>query len=518
MHWKVPAKLSADEQRLVARMRRTSRFFVFLREIRAELFTPEFQEELASAYEPRGQHPVPPALLAMVMLLQAYTQTSDAGAVEEAEMNPRWQLVLGNLGEEVAPFGQGSLPRFRERLTAHDLDRKLLERTVELARKTGAFGWQKLKAAFDSSPLRGRGRVLDTWNLIGQAMGKLVAALAKIAGVDAHEVVAEAGLTLLSGSSTKAALDIDWDDHDQRSDALQRLVGEAQALLDWARERASDAMDKREVEAAATLLERVLHQDTEPDPDRPTRVRIRKGVATERVCSVGDPDMRHGRKSRSQAFSGYKRYIAMSVEAPLILAAETRPANVVERDAVPSLVDQIAPFGELEEVFIDRGFLAHPEIAQLDRDGVKIRCRPWREPTKPGHFGKSAFAIDFRRRLVTCPAGSSAQYSADSPTARFDQETCARCPQRPKCTDSKEGRTVTLHPHERLHRKLANRRATKRGRLELRGRVVVEHRLARIGNLQTDRARYKGTRKNTLDLRRHAVVANLLELQAALAA
>jgi hypothetical protein len=31
----------------------------------------------------------------------------------------------------------------------HDLDRKLLDRTVELARKTGGFGWQKLKAALD---------------------------------------------------------------------------------------------------------------------------------------------------------------------------------------------------------------------------------------------------------------------------------------------------------------------------------------------------------------------------------
>ncbi|MBK8716170.1 MAG: transposase [Deltaproteobacteria bacterium] len=170
MLWKVPTKLSAEEQRLVARMRKPSRFFVFLREIRAELFTPEFQEELARAYEPRGQEPVPPALLAMVVLLQAYTQTSDAAAVEEAEMNPRWQLVLGLLGEEKAPFGQGSLPRFRERMAAHDLDRRLLERTVELAKRTGGFGWQKLKAAFDSSPLRGRGRVADTWNLIGQAM------------------------------------------------------------------------------------------------------------------------------------------------------------------------------------------------------------------------------------------------------------------------------------------------------------------------------------------------------------
>ncbi|MBK6916492.1 MAG: IS1182 family transposase [Deltaproteobacteria bacterium] len=518
MLWKVPTKLSAEEQRLVARMRKPSRFFVFLREIRAELFTPEFQEELARAYEPRGQEPVPPALLAMVVLLQAYTQTSDAAAVEEAEMNPRWQLVLGLLGEEKAPFGQGSLPRFRERMAAHDLDRRLLERTVELAKRTGGFGWQKLKAAFDSSPLRGRGRVADTWNLIGQAMGKLVSALAKIAAVEEDTIIAEARLTLLQGSSIKAALDIDWDDHDQRSEALQRLVGEAQALLDWARARAPDAMKEREVEQAAVLLERVLHQDTEPDPERPRRVRIRKGVAEDRVCSVGDPEMRHGRKTRSQAFNGYKRYIATSIDAPLVLAAEARPANQPEREAVPSLVDQVAPYGELDELFIDRGFLAHPEIAALDRDGVQVRCRPWREQNKHGRFGKSAFKIDLRRRLVTCPSGKQAEYSANTPTAYFGAETCDRCRLRARCTDAKAGRAIRIHPHESLHRKLEARRATEHGRQHLRARVVVEHRLARIGGLQSDRARYKGARKNTLDLRRHAAVANLIELQAALAA
>lgn len=518
MLWKVPAELKPQEKRLVERMRKRSRFFVFLREIRAELFDGAFQKELAAVYEPRGQDPVPPALLAMVMLLQAYTGTGDAAAVDEAEMDQRWQLVLGTLGQEKAPFGQGSLCRFRERMAKHDLDRKLLERTVALARKSGGFGWQKLKAALDSSPLRGGGRVADTWNLIGQAMAKLVSALARIANVDENTIIAEAGLTLLTGSSIKAALDIDWDDHDERGDALQRLVGEAQALLDWARVRAADAMKEEEVEDAAALLQRVLHQDTEPDPDRPKRVRIRKGVAEDRVCSVGDPEMRHGRKTRTQAFNGYKRYIVTSVDAPLVLAAEARPANVPEKESVPSLLEQVSSMGELDELFIDRGFLAHPEIAKLDRKGVKIRCRPWRDQTKHGRFGKHDFDIDLRRRIVTCPAGKQATYSKKTSAAYFGPEVCRRCRLRARCTDATNGRSIRVHDEESLLRKLAARRATKSGRRILRIRVAVEHRLARISALQSDRARYKTTRKNTLDLRRHAAVANLIELQAALAA
>src|SRR5262249_15320747 len=143
------------------------KLYVFLREIRSELFDDEFQAELARAYDPRGAEPLPAAMLAMVTLLQAYDKTGDADAVVTAQMDKRWQLVLGCLGTEEAPFSQGVLPQFRERMIEYELDKKLLDRTVELAKRTGKFGWQHLKAALDSSPLFGAGRVLDTWNLIG---------------------------------------------------------------------------------------------------------------------------------------------------------------------------------------------------------------------------------------------------------------------------------------------------------------------------------------------------------------
>lgn len=515
MRWNVPKELTTEERRLVGRMRRKSKFYVFLREIRGELFDEVFEAELMGAYKPRGQKPVPPALLAMVSLLQAYTGLSDADAVDEAEMDQRWQLVLGTLGQEEAPFGQGSLPRFRSRLAEHDLDRRLVERTVELAKKTGAFGWQKLKAALDSSPLRGAGCVEDCWNLIGRAMAKMVDILAEVCDVPPIVIIQDAALSVLQGPSIKAALDIDWNDKQQRSEALQRVINEGKALLTWARTHASEVMSQPKVREAAKLLERVLDQDTEPDPDRPGRVRIRQGVAVDRVCSVGDPDMRHGRKSRSKAFNGYKRYITTLVDVPLILCAEARPANVPEREAVPSLVSPLHTFGELESLYIDRGFLAHAEVTKLDRRGIKILCRPWRTQWNSERFGKRDFRIDLRRRLVTCPAGQTASYHPRNKIAVFG-ERCSTCQLRERCTESAKGRAVRVHEQESLHRKLAARSATKQGRKSLRPRVAVEHRLARIGALQTDRARYKGTRNNTLDLRRHAAVANLIEIHAAL--
>ena len=66
IRWQVPQELSAAEQRVAAKLHRIGKFYVFLREIRAELFDEAFEAELAAAYRPRGVAPLPPALLAMV--------------------------------------------------------------------------------------------------------------------------------------------------------------------------------------------------------------------------------------------------------------------------------------------------------------------------------------------------------------------------------------------------------------------------------------------------------------------
>src|SRR6187399_246698 len=109
IRWSVPVELSAEESAIASKLPRVGKFYVFLRTIRSELFDDAFQAELAAVYQPRGTRPVPPALLAMVLLLQAYAQAGDAEAVENATVDLRWQLVLDCLGAPRAPFSQGAL-------------------------------------------------------------------------------------------------------------------------------------------------------------------------------------------------------------------------------------------------------------------------------------------------------------------------------------------------------------------------------------------------------------------------
>ena len=124
---------------------------MFLRQHRHALFADVFQQELLSLYkdQPQGQPPVPPAQLALAIILQAYTQVSDDEVIEATTMDRRWQMVLDCLDCDTPPFSKGTLVAFRQRLIAQQMDRRLLERTVDLATATSAVGPRQLRAALD---------------------------------------------------------------------------------------------------------------------------------------------------------------------------------------------------------------------------------------------------------------------------------------------------------------------------------------------------------------------------------
>jgi len=391
MHWDVPTQLSAAERRLCKDLERRGRFYIFLRRVRHLLVDESLEAEFAKAYgKPRGTKPVPPALLVMVWLLQRYSGVSDADAVLTAKMDQRWQLVLGCLGADKAPFSQGVLVAFRERLIAHGLDKMILDRTVALAKETGLFGWKNLTAKMDSSPLIGSGRIEDSWNLLGRALSVVVTCSAAAFGLSREQVQAEAGLTVLSGSSLKAALDIDWDDPVQQHLALQRLLREVEALEGWVAAQMHRAEPDESLSEALAAMRKVLAQDFEPDPDGGGS-RIRRGVARDRMASLGDPEMRHGRKSRSKRFTGYKRHIV--TVSGIVVEAIVAPANQAEHEMAAPLLDAAKAHGVVDEAQLDRGYLGSPAILEFHDSGGNVICKPWLF-RNGGRFTKDAFRID----------------------------------------------------------------------------------------------------------------------------
>ncbi len=498
-----PRVLPSPAEQAVLMRSKHAWLFIFLRQQRHVLFTDAFQAELALLYRDsrRGQPPVPPAQLALATILQAYTGVSDDAAIELTTMDRRWQIVLDCLDATTPPFSNGTLVAFRQALIARDLDRRLIERTVEMAATSGLFGSRGLRAALDASPLWGAGRGEDPDTLIGHALRKALRVIARQQGRELATVAAEAGAEIVAATSLKAALDLDWDDPQARVCARTEVLAALNAVEAWLDGTSPAPM----IAARLACATRVCVQDVECAADGTPA--LRRGVSKERLISIEDPQMRHGRKSKTPLFNGYKRQVLHDLASGLVRAVGVTPANRPEAavtDAV--LADRARQAMLLTEIHIDRGYLSSGLVQQRP-EGLAIYCKAW-TIHNGARFPKTAFVLDWATHQMRCPAGEVRGFTPGG-TVHFPAALCAACPLRPRCTTSSHGRSVTIHPDEQLLAQLRAHQQTVEGRAQLRERVAVEHTLAQIGQWQGKRARYRGERKNLFDLRRTAVVHNL---------
>ena len=514
--WTPPQGTTKQEERLLARLGRVRKLLGFLRRHRHELVDDAFQSQLEAMYRKSGagREAVAPGLMAMAMLVQGYLGASDAELVELTVVDLRVQMVLGCLGAAEPPFAQGTFQGFRERMLAHDMDRRLLERTVELARSTKEFDPKKLprtlRVGIDSCPLEGAGRVEDTFNLLGHAARRVAECAAELLKWPMDRVCREAGCPLLLASSLKAGLDIDWNDTAEKAEAIKTVTGQLDALRAFLQQRLPEELAKPPLEEHVRTLEQIRGQDLEPDPGGGGGERIRDGVARDRRVSIEDPDMRHGRKTKTKSFNGYKRHLAADLDTDLVLAAVVTPANRPEEEAAPSLKADIERQKlSIGGLFIDRGYVNSVIVDEVLANRGEVVCKAWN--SRNGTlFPKSAFAVNIRDRTVTCPAGQSQAFELGS-TVEFDADLCASCSLRAKCTSAEmgHGRTISIAENEQLQQRFRKLQQSPAGRRKLRERTGIEHRLAHLSQRQGRRARYRGTRKNTFDVRRASAIQNL---------
>jgi hypothetical protein len=432
--------------------------------------------------------------------------------IELTVVDLRVQMVLGCLGAEQPPFSQGALQEFRNRLIAAALDRRVLERTVELAKATKAFDPRKLpktlRVAIDSSPLEGAGRVEDTVNLLAHAARNVVSCAAGLLGWTDERVCRQAGIPLLVESSIKRALDIDWNDAVEKTEAINTFLRQLDSLHAWIARQLPGALAKPPLKESVETLVQIRTQDLEPDPAGGAR--IREGVAEDRRVSIADTEMRHGRKTKSKRFNGFKRHIAADIDRGLILACAITAANRPEDEAMPSLTVDMAHQGlDVDHLLIDRGYINSPLVDEVLARRGKIVCKPWKS-RNGSLFPKSAFTLNIRNRTIECPNGQ-VQGFAFGTVVEFDPDVCDRCPLRAQCTTAEfgSGRSVAIAENEPLQQRLRKQIQTSAGRQALRERTMIEHKLAHISQRQGNHARYIGIRKNTFDLRRASAIQNL---------
>jgi len=496
-------------------------FYGFLAQHGRELFR---DDDFAALYCPdNGRPSVPPSLLAMALLLQAYDRVSDQEATERAAFDMRWKVALGiELDEQ--PFAKSTLQLFRAQLVIHDRAQAIFRRSLEYARQQGYIKGRKMRLALDSTIVLGHGAVQDTYNLIGHGIEELCRVLAEVEGQE-PELWAEAhGLGRYFGSSIKASREVDWEEAASREAFLTEIIGEGERALELARQARCTVEEGSEpderIRAAAELLTQLLWQDVQPTE---RGYRIRRGTAKDRVPSVHDPEQRHGHKSHGRSFTGYKGAVAADVDSQLITDVQVVPGNEPDGDSAQALVEESeANTGSKAEQVI--GDTAYGSMQVRKELGERELIAPTVRPHSARALSKDDFEINVAEGYVRCPEGHETRHytwawvqpgrGQDKVKVKrfaFDKEICRTCPRYAECVTDKRrrGRFITLHPDEELLQQARALEKTEYFRQQYRQRVVVEHRIARLVQLGVRQSRLFGRRKTRFQLLMAATVANL---------
>src|SRR5260370_4528933 len=185
------------------------------------------------------------------------------------------------------------------------------------------------------------------------------------------------------------------------------------------------------------------------------------------------------------------------------------------------------PPGELR---VDKGYTDSEVLVARRRDsGVTIVGPVAEDPgwqaREGAGFAKGSFAVDWDRKVVTCPAGkeSISWLPNTSPKngmvfeARFARKDCTPCPSRSQCTRSKqEPRLIGLLPRERHEALQAARREQEteefRSRYAARAGIEGTHEQA-IRRCGLRQCRYTGEAKAHLQHLLTAAAINVVRLR-----
>ena len=370
----------------------------------------------------------------------------------------------------------------------------------------------KLRLALDTTNILGRGAVKDTYNLLADGIMLVLRALARQAGVGRD---ADGGYErYVEGSSLKGEAAIDWDDAGERRRFLASIVADADRVLEAVRvargQLPEGSLEDRALAEAAGLLGRVLQQDIERREDGPA---VRQGVARDRMPSVHDPEMRHGRKSQAKRFDGHKVQMATDTESQLITDVAVLAGNAPDREQALAVVEasEQATGCAVEETLGDCAYGDGVTRQQFADAGRKLIAKV-PAVTNRGRFPKTRFRIDLEAQTCTCPADQVShlqQRPKSGPIFRFAAAVCAACPLRSQCVRGRGGRTIQLHPQEALLQEARAFQASAAFRPYRALRQVAEHRLARMVQLGIRQARYRGMAKTLFQAFMVATVANL---------
>jgi len=478
-------------------------------------------EGFADLFEDVGRRSVPPRIVATVMVLQRFEGASDREAVDRFAFDLRWKYAAG-VDLDYPGFVHTVLVDMRARLRQSNRPNRIFEAALEMATAAGLVG---RKRVLDSTALYDAVATQDTVTMIRSAIRLLLQAADDALGAKLRTVLKRDDEYRSAGKPM-----CDWDDTAARESLVDALARDGYALL-----ALLDGCKLSEpVQQAAALLATVLGQDLDQCEDG--AFRIARRVAADRVISTVDSEARHGHKTASRGFDGYKGHIAVDPDSEIITATEVTAGNagdatVAEKlltDVLPVPTNTVQPSAALPQTSSE----AQPQPAQaygdasygtadlvetLEAAGVEANVKVQPPSARQGKFSQDDFRIDIDARTVQCPAGHLVRLrpSKDASGEAQFGALCQHCPLRGNCTESKSGRTVYVHAKHRVLERARRRQRDPRWRAQYRAtRPKVERKIAHMMRRRHGgrRARMRGSLRVGHDFALLAAAVNLARL------
>jgi len=314
---------------------------------------------------------------------------------------------------------------------------------------------------------------------------------------------------------------IAWNDEAARAALVDALVADALNLLGHPPEQ---NLGEKAANAVG-LLALVAGQDVEPAEDsdgRDGRWRLSRRTVPDRTVSTVDAEARHIHKNRTRHQEGYRGHVSFEPETGLFTAVALTsgygPDNHEAAVALDLLADEDPSEGQTLTVLGDSAYGTGGLREQLTLAGhtLVIKPPPLRQAV-PGGFTIDDFHIDPGAATVTCPAGQAANLGRPKAngarTAQF-KRPCTGCPLRERCTTSKTGRVVNVHPQHELLTAARHQAATDTAWQDeyRRWRPPVERAIAWLVAHGHRRVRHRGVITNNIALHHRAAALNLRRL------
>ena len=380
-------------------------------------------EEFATLFPKSGQPAECPWPLALATLLQFSENLSDRRAAEAVRSRIDWKYLLG-LPLSDPGFDASVLSEFRSRLVKGHAETLLLDRLLALCREQG-FLAEHGRQRTDSTHVIGAVRAL---NRLGCAIETLRATLNVLAVAAPDWLRAHVEPAWIERYERRGG-----DIHIPKGEAARRAFAETigrdgEALLSAATSPGSPAW-LREVPAVEVLRRvwvqnfcRMNDEADPPAPVRPSTLRWRTEVegfppSSLMVASPYDLDV-HYAKKRATTWIGYKVHLTETCEPgqpSLITHVETTTAPVTDRAVLPNVHRALKDKDLLpKRHLVDAGYIDATLLVTSLRDhditlvGPVLADNQWQARTE-GAFSIEQFALDWDRRIATCPAGRTSE-------------------------------------------------------------------------------------------------------------